>query len=465
MKNIFVLSFFIFIMICSKVADAQIELSEQQILLREIYKELIEINTTNSEGNTTQAADAMAKRLIAAGYAEEDVRVLGPHPSKGNLIARLHGNGAHRPLLLLAHLDVVEARKEDWSFDPFKLTEKDGYFYGRGTLDDKAMAAIWITNLILFKQEGFVPDKDIIVCLSADEEGGDYNGVQWLLNNHRQMIEAEYCINEGGVGQIKGGKQLMNEVQVSEKIYQSYRIEVKNNGGHSSLPTKDNAIYQLSEALIRLAKYDFPVKLNEGTRVYFERMSAIETSQVSKDMKAIVNVPPDTAAILRLSQSPYYNAMMRTTCVATMLDAGHAENALPQTATAIVNCRILPGESQDEVLHTLSNVLGDDKIKISPIWEIYPSPASALDPKIMNVIEQVTAKIWEGVPVIPTMSAWATDGSYLRTAGIPVYGVSGLFVDIDDNRAHGKDERVGVKEFYESQEFLYRLVKELSSEK
>lgn len=447
----------------SELIVAQGKLSEQQILLRGIYKDLIAINTTDIDGNTTYAAKAMAARLRAAGYADEDVQVLVPEDSrKGNLIARLRGTGERMPLLLLAHLDVVEARKEDWSFDPFKLIEQDGYFYGRGTTDDKAMAAIWIANLILYKQEGFIPDRDLIVCLTAGEEGGNFNGVQWLLSNHRNMIDAQYCLNEGGGGQIKNGKYLVNEVQVSEKVYQSYRLVVNNRGGHSSIPAKDNAIYHLAEGLTRLARHDFPVKLIEGTRVFFERMSEIEKGQIATDMKAILRIPPDTAAISRLAQSPYYNALMRTTCVATMLDAGHAENALPQTATAIVNCRILPGEPPENVLSSLIDVLADDTINVSEIWEVTPSPPSPLVPEILDAIEQVTEELWPGVPVIPTMLTGATDGLQLRNAGIPTYGVSGLFDDIDDKRAHGKDERIGVKALYESQEFLYKLVKVLS---
>lgn len=451
----------------SELIVAQGKLSEQQILLRGIYKDLIEINTTDIDGNTTYAAQALAARLKAAGYAEENVQILVPEEDsrKGNLIARLKGTGEHMPLLLLAHLDVVEARKEDWSFDPFKLTEEDGYFYGRGTTDDKAMAAIWIANLILYKQERFIPDRDLIVCLTAGEEGGNFNGVKWLLSNHRNLIDAQYCLNEGGGGQIKNGKYLVNEVQVSEKVYQSYRLVVNNRGGHSSLPEKDNAIYHLAEGLTRLARHDFPVKLIEGTRVFFERMSEIEKGQIATDMKAILRIPPDTAAISRLAQSPYYNALMRTTCVATMLDAGHAENALPQTATAIVNCRILPGEPPENVLSSLIDVLADDTINVSEIWEVTPSPPSPLVPEILDAIEQVTEELWPGVPVIPTMLTGATDGLQLRNAGIPTYGVSGLFEDIDDIRAHGKDERIGVKALYESQEFLYRLVKVLSSGK
>lgn len=449
-------------MMLPESACSQEGLSEQQIQLRQIYQELIEINTTDSEGNTTDAARAMADRLITAGYPDEDIQVLAPDPRKGNLVARLRGTGARRPLLLLAHLDVVEAKREDWSFDPFKLIEQDGFFYGRGTSDDKAMAAIWIANLILYRQEGFIPDRDLIVCLTADEEGGKFNGVKWLLENHRHMIDAQYSLNEGGGGSLKHGKYLSNSVQVSEKVYQSFRLEVKNKGGHSSVPTKDNAIYQLAEGLTHLARYDFPVKLNECTRTYFEKMSEIESGQVASDMKAIVRVPPDTAAIARLAKTPIYNAYMRNTCVATMLNAGHAENALPQTATAIVNCRILPGESPDRVLQTLKDVLANDRIEVIPIRKATTSPPSPLVPEIMNAIEKVSEEIWPGVPIVPLMSTGASDGLYLRNAGMPVYGL-GFFEDIDDIRAHGKDERIGVKEFYEGQEYLYRLVKVLSS--
>lgn len=437
-------------------------LSAERQLAREIFQELIEINTTDSVGNNTQAAEAMAARLKAAGFAAGDVQVIGPHPRKGNLIARLRGNGTRKPLLLLAHLDVVEARREDWSFDPFKFLERDGYFYGRGTSDDKAMAAIWIANLIRLKREGLTPDRDLIVALTADEESGDYNGVEWLVKNHRHLIDAEYCLNEGGGGASKQGRRLFNAVQASEKVFQSFRLEVKNPGGHSSLPVKDNAIYHLAEGLARLAAFDFPVQLNEVTRAFFERMSALETGQLAADMKAVTRTPPDATVIARLAASPRYNALMRTTCVATMLEGGHAENALPQTARAVVNCRMLPGQAPEEVQRTLIKVLGNDQISISPIKDSKPSPPSPLAPEVMRPIEQITNAMWPGVPVIPTMSTGATDGLYLRNSGIPTYGVSGLFGDINDSRAHGKDERLGVKEFYEGQEFLYRLVKALA---
>ncbi len=440
--------------------------SAQRQLARDIFQELIEINTAHSSGNTTQAAEAMVARLKAAGLPAEDVQVLGPEARHGNLVAKLRGTGSRRPLLLLAHLDVVEARREDWSFDPFKFLERDGYFYGRGTSDDKAMAAIWVANLIRYQQEGFKPDRDIVVALTADEEsGGDFNGVKWLLENHRDLIDAEYCLNEGGGGVLKNGKHLLNEVQMSEKVSRSFRLEVKNRGGHGSLPRRDNAIYQLAEGLVRLAKFDFPVKLNEVTRAFFERMSTLEMGEIARDMKAIARTPPDPSAGLRLCVSPYYNAMMRTTCVATQLEAGHAMNALPQMARAIVNCRMLPGESPDEVQQTLVKVLADDAIVVSPLNEPKLSPPSLLQPEILQPIERITSEMWPGVPVVPTMSTGATDGVYLRQAGIPTYGVSGLFEDIDDVRWHGKDERIGVNEFYEGQEFLYRLVKALSSGK
>ncbi|MCA1635320.1 MAG: M20/M25/M40 family metallo-hydrolase [Acidobacteria bacterium] len=439
-----------------------------QQMLREIYKELIEINTTDSVGDNTKAAEAMAARLRGAGFAAEDVRVL-VHPGnarKGNLVARLRGTGARKPLALLAHIDVVEARKEDWSdgLDPFKLTEREGYFYGRGTSDDKAMAAIFVANLIRFKREGFKPERDLIVILTADEEGGDFNGVEWLLKNHRQLVDAELGINEGGGGRHRKGVKLFNGVQASEKVYQSFMLEVKNKGGHSSLPVRDNAIYRLAAGIDRLAKFDFPINLNEVTRTYFTRTAAIETGQTAADMKAVAgSATPDAAAAERLATSAYNNALMRTTCTPTRLDAGHADNALPQTARATVNCRILPQENAAEVLSTLTRVLADDQIKITYIKEPKPSPPSPLTPAVMGPIEGITREMWPKVPVIPIMGTGATDSLYFRQAGIPFYGVSGIFSDIDDNRAHGRDERLATKSLDEGQEFLYRLVKALSS--
>ncbi|MGH9320370.1 MAG: M20/M25/M40 family metallo-hydrolase [Vicinamibacteria bacterium] len=435
--------------------------SAEDALAREIYEELIEIDTTDSVGDNTKAAEAMARWLREAGFPEEDVRVLSPHERKGNLVARLRGSGARAPILLLAHLDVVEALRSDWSFDPFTFLEQEGYFYGRGTSDDKAMAAIWIATLLRMKREGIVPDRDLIVALTADEEGGSANGVRWLLENHRDLVEAAYCLNEGGGGQLKDGTKLSNSVQLSEKMFQSFHLEATNPGGHSSRPRKDNAIYQLSSALVRISEHEFPVELDEITSAYFERMSRLEEGDTSKDMLAVArSADPEAAA--RLSKSAYYNAVLRTTCVATELQGGHAENALPQTARATVNCRIFPGTAARDIQDTLVSVIADENVRISPVQNATPSLPSPLLPEVMGAIERITEEMWPGVPVVPTMSTGATDGLYLRNAGIPTYGVSGIFSDVDDSRAHGKDERLLVSSFYEGREFLYRLVLALS---
>ncbi|HEY0099554.1 MAG TPA: M20/M25/M40 family metallo-hydrolase [Pyrinomonadaceae bacterium] len=463
-------------------AQGSASLNAEQRVLREIFQELIEINTVDPEGNVTRAAEAMAARLRAAGFAAEDVRVVVPagNAKKGNLVARYRSPKASgKPLLLLAHIDVVEARREDWSdgLDPFKLTERDGYYYGRGTMDDKSMAAIFIANLIRFRRENFQPDRDIIVALTTDEESGDFNGVEFLLKEHRALVDAEFGINEGGRGYLKGGKPLLNAVQASEKVYQSFRLEVRNKGGHSSLPVKDNAIFRLAAGLDRLAKFDFPVNLNEVTRSYFARMSKLEHGQIAADMKAVSEVRPPRAgataatrpeaqaAIARLSESPYYNALMRTTCVATRLEGGHADNALPQTARALINCRILPQETAAEVERTLRRVLADEQISIASIALSKPSPPSPLRPEIIVPIEQITHAMWPDVPVVPIMGTGATDSLFFRQVGIPVYGVSGIFDDIDDNRMHGRDERIAAKALYDGQEFLYRLTRALSSVK
>jgi len=437
-----------------------------QQLARDIHKELVEINTVTATGDTLKAAQAMAARLKGAGFADADVQVFSPAPHKGNLVARLHGTGMRRPILLLAHLDVVDARREDWSVDPFTLLEKDGYLYGRGVWDDKFMGAVFIANLIRYRQEGFKPDRDIIVVLETDEEILDANalGIQWLLKNHRDLIDAELALNEGGGVGLKNGKAIRNGLQTSEKVVQNYQLEVKNPGGHSSLPTKDNAIYHLAEGLARLARFDFPVKLNATTRAFFERSAELEDPQVGADMRAVASDSPDPGAIARLSAIPAYNAQLRTTCVATMLQGGHAVNALPQLARANVNCRILPGEPVDEVKSTLVRALADDKIDVTPVGTAVLSPPSALTPQVLGAVQAVTAQLWPGVPVIPIMSSGGTDGSHLRNAGIPTYGTSGLATDIVDVRIHGRDERILVQSFYDGEEYLYRLVKALSSQ-
>src|SRR3954462_5419652 len=432
---------------------------------RPIYKELVEINTTDTPaGNVTRAADAMAARLKGAGFAEKDVQVLGPDPRKHNLVARYRGTGARRPLLLLAHLDVVDAKRGDWTFDPFVFREQDGWFYGRGTSDDKGMASQFVANLIRLKEERFTPDRDLILALTADEEGGDFNGAEWLVENHRDLVDAEFAINEGGGGTMRHGKYLTNEVQASEKVYQDFRLEVTNPGGHSSFPVKDNAIYHLAAGLSRLSALEFPVQLNEITRGYFQRSADVETDpSVAADMRAVAASTPDAAAAARLSEKlPYWNSMMRTTCVATRLSGGHANNALPQLATGNVNCRILPGVSVDSVKQTIIDTLADPKITVSLVRDAHPSQPAVLREDVMGAVESLTKDMFPGVVVVPVMSTGATDGLYFRNAGIPTFGIDGTFGDIDDVRAHGRDERVGIKQYFEGLEFQYRLIKALA---
>ena len=446
---------------------AQIDDATKQ-LSRDIFKELIEINTTDSVGNTTVAAQAAAKRLREAGFPASDVQVLGPNARKGNLVARLHGTGAHRPILFICHTDVVEARREDWSLDPFKFTEKDGYFYGRGTEDIKDGDAILLTTFIRLKREGYKPDRDIILALTADEEGGESNGVDWLLKNHREMIDAEFILNpDAGDFEMDKGKHLVVGIQASEKLYTDFQLELRNKGGHSSLPEPDNAIYQLAEALTRLEHYTFPFELNEVTRAYFGKEADIIGGAQGADMKAILRTPPDQGAIARLSKMPFYNARMRTTCVATRLEAGHANNALPGSARGIVNCRILPGHTAEEVRAQLIKILAEPKMTVteveSPSLGSHANPPSPLRPDAMGPLERVVKQMWPGVPVMPVMDAGASDGAISRAAGIPTYGVPGVFIDLNDDRSHGRDERLPVQSFYEGVDFYYRFVKALTS--
>ncbi|MBI2679870.1 MAG: M20/M25/M40 family metallo-hydrolase [Candidatus Solibacter usitatus] len=431
-------------------------------LAREIYKELIEIKSGFTSGSTTPIAEAMAARLKAAGFPASDIFVGGAIPKKANLVVRYHGTGRQKPILLLAHTDVVEARREDWNMDPFQFIEKDGYFYGRGTGDDKAQAAVWIANLLRYKREGFKPDRDIIVALTADEEGGGpYNGVKWLLQNHRQLIDAEFCLNEGGWGEAVGGKKVTNNLQVSEKYVINFRFEVRNKGGHSSMPVADNAIYHLAGALDRVSKFAFPLKTNEVTKAYFAELAKGEKGAVGSDLAKVAEGSQD--AMQRIAAaSPAWNATLRTTCVATQLEGGHASNALPQLAAATVNCRVLPDESVDSVQSALQKIVADDQVSIKVMGEVTKSPASPLRPDVLKAAKRFTDTLWPGVPVIPIMVMGGTDGMYLRAAGTPTYGIQGFFMDRDDIRFHGRDERMGVKEFYEGQTFLYELVKALS---
>jgi acetylornithine deacetylase/succinyl-diaminopimelate desuccinylase-like protein len=358
----------------------------------------------------------------------------------------------------------VEALPEDCSLDldPFEFLERDGYFYGRGVTDDKDEAAIYTANLIRMRREGFVPDRDIIVALTADEEGGPRNGVQFLLEEHRELIDAAFALNEGGGGMERNGRKVSNNVQASEKKYLSFRFEATNPGGHSSLPVKKNAIYDLSRALLAVQEHEFPIMLNEVTEEFFSRSADLVGGEMGEAMARIVDNPADQAAARMLSVEPQYNSRLRTTCVATLLSGGHAENALPQLASANVNCRILPDHDPAEVHGRLQELAEPFEVTVSPVGSATPSPPSPLTDEVLGPIERITGEMWPGVTVLPVMSTGATDGLYLRRAGIPVYGVSGLFGDVDDVRAHGQDERIGVRSFHEGQEFLYRLVKALS---
>jgi acetylornithine deacetylase/succinyl-diaminopimelate desuccinylase-like protein len=449
---------------------AQVDDATQQ-LSHDILKQLIEINTTDSVGNVSTASEAMAQRFRDAGFPESDLHILGPNDRKNNLVVLFHGSGKHKPVLLIGHLDVVEARRDDWTTDPFQFVEKDGYYYGRGTQDMKDGDAIMVTTLLRFKTEGYVPDRDIILALTADEEGGTSNGVDWLLKNNRELVDAEFVLNHDGGGILsEQGKPQFMTVDASEKLYSDYQLTVTNPGGHSSLPKPDNAIYHLADGLARLEHYEFPFELTSITRTYYQRMSKIATGSRAADMSAILKTPPDMVAVARLSQDPIDHSIMHTTCVATRLGAGHANNALPQTAQANVNCRIVPGHSTEEIRQELEKVLADPKISVREVGGIggvtnrksYAPPP--LRPDVFQPLEKVVESMWPGLPVIPDMSTGASDGVYTNAAGLPTYCVSGEAIDRDDIRAHGKDERIRVEAFYRAVDFYYRFLKAVTSQ-
>ncbi len=445
-------------------------------LARDIFRELIEIDTTDEHGATTPAAEAMARRLRAAGFPSADVVVIGPNPRKGNLVARYRGRSGStlKPLLLLGHLDVVEARREDWSTDPFKFLEKDGYFYGRGTQDMKGDDAVLVVDLIRLKREGFVPDRDIVLALTADEEGGQSNGISWLLEHQRDLVEAEFALNpdSGGVV-LDHGKPLTMNFEATEKLYADYQVVATNPGGHSSLPRPDNAIYALTHALDRLEASPFPVELNPVTRAYLERMADIETGATAADIRGVLATPPDPQAEARLARSVPYNSILRTTCVATMLSGGHAPNALPQRAEANVNCRILPGHSQEEVRLDLTRIFADPALTVryrSDAGELFDhgSDKKAMSPPppradVMAALRRASDRLWPGIPLLPIMEAGASDSIYTMMAGIPSYGISGMAIDRDDKRMHGRDERVPVASFDHAVQFYHDLLEFLTS--
>jgi acetylornithine deacetylase/succinyl-diaminopimelate desuccinylase-like protein len=443
-------------------ADA---LRPDQVAYRELFRELVETNTTLSSGSCSEAAEKMAARLHKAGMPDSDLHLfaLPEHPKEGGLVAVLPGSDpATRPMLLLAHLDVVEAKRADWTRDPFTLVEEDGYFFARGVADDKAMASIWVDTLVRFLQDGFKPRRTIKLALTCGEEtSGAFNGAEYLSTQRRDLIDAAFALNEGAWGTLdEQGRRVMMTVQAGEKASQNYELEVRNPGGHSSRPVKDNAIYHLAAGVTRLSAYEFPVRLNDTTRMYFSRMADIKGGEVGAAMRALVRDPTDAKAVAVVTQDPTWNAMLRTTCVATTLEAGHATNALPQRARANVNCRIYPDQSFEDVRQALERVVADPEIKVTKLETRGPmAKAPPLTPEIMQPIEQVAAKIYPGVPVLPLFQAGATDGQFLGAAGIPTYGIGGLFFDQDLGGVHGLNERIRVRSLYDGRDYLYELVK------
>jgi acetylornithine deacetylase/succinyl-diaminopimelate desuccinylase-like protein len=459
----------------SVLGAAALDSGDRQ-LAHDILKQLIEINTTHSVGSTTVAAHAIKDRLLAAGFSEQDMTILGPNDKRGNLIVRYRAaNPTHKPILIIAHLDVVEARRADWSSDPFQLVEKDGYFYGRGTQDMKAADAVLVTDFIRLRREHYLPDRDIIVAFTADEESGTANGVDWLLKHHRELIDAEYVLNpdSGGV-YTDNGKPVDVEMEVTEKLYATFQVRATNPGGHSSLPVPDNAIYRVVDALARLEHSPFPFELNSVTRAYFAKLASAPEQPDRADMQGILQTPPDEAAAARLSRQPQYNSLLHTTCVPTMMEAGHAENALPQNAVATVNCRILPGHSAEEVRQDLVRTFADPQLTVRFMDVATGEPVDHAPgkqtfapvlppPAVLQPLERIAHDMWPGAPVIPEMETGASDSVYTIAAGMPSYGVSGLAIDRNDIRAHGKDERVRMSSYYEGVEFYYRYLKALTS--
>jgi acetylornithine deacetylase/succinyl-diaminopimelate desuccinylase-like protein len=430
-------------------------------LAREIYSDLIAFPSTASHGGSADIAKYAADRLIEAGFPKQDVQIMGPSPEAAGVIARFRGRGEREPVLVLAHLDVVEALPEDWSVPPFELVEKDGYFYGRGTGDNKAGAATLLANFIRLKREGFVPSRDFIMLLTGDEET-EMSSIAYFANEKRDLIDAAFALNsDGGTIEADAGKPMAFVVEAAEKIYLTLRLEVRNPGGHSSRPRADNAIYELSEALLRLRDYAFPISLNDVTRNYFSQAARFHEPEMAAAMTALAEDRASEADIARLDSLVQLRIAMRTTCVATQLDAGHAENALPQTAAAIVNCRILPQESPDEVIASVRRVLANDAISVATAYEAIASPPSPLTADVMDPVAQIAEEMFPDIPMITHMSAGATDGLYLRNVGIPTYGVNPLSEDTDDHRAHGRDERIRVQAFYDSVEYWYRLLRAL----
>ena len=446
---------------------------------KDIFKQLIEINTTDSpQGSVTAGAEAMVKRFLDAGFAREDVHLLGPDPRKQNLVVRLRAAepSTSKPILFLCHLDVVQALRSDWHTDPFQFVEKGGYFYGRGTQDMKDSDAALVATFLRLHREGYKPKRDLVLALTADEEGGQFNGAQWLLEKHRELVDAAYVINpdSGGV-ELDHGRAVVADVEATEKVYADFEVTATNPGGHSSRPRPDNAIYELTAALGKLQAYTFPFELNPITRTYFSNLARQETGQTAEDIRAILATPPDPAAAARLSAEPSFNSNFRTTCVPTRLFGGHANNALPQTAKANINCRIFPGHSPEEIRRQLIGLFNDSGLTVryvsdaGQVAETAPDRKAIVPPEpikeVFEPLTRLTQAIWPGLPVTPVMENGASDSIYFAQAGIPCYGYSAIALERDDDRAHGQDERLPVASYWKSLDFFYAFAKELGSGK
>ena len=446
-------------------AAAQQAPRPDQIAFREIFKELIETNTTLSSGSCTLAAERMATRMKAAGFPGDQLTLFATpdHPKEGGLVAVYPGTSkTAKPILVMAHIDVVEAKREDWERDPFTLFEENGYFYGRGTLDVKSQAAVWVDMLMRFQQEGYKPRRTIKMALTCGEESnGAFNGVEWLAANKRDLIDAEFALNEGGGGDSDGkGRVIGQSVQVGEKTFANFRLETHNPGGHSSAPVPDNAIYELARALTKIEEHDFPVEMTDVTRRYFAEAGAIRGDDTGRAMVALAKDPADRAAEAIVNKDPFLHSNLRTTCVATLLDGGHAPNALPQRAGANINCRIFPGHSIESIRDELAKVIGDPGVAITQLPPKRPAPpAPPLDPKIIHPMERLVAKYWPGLKVIPSMANGYTDATFLGAAGIPTYGIPGMWGDPDGNGVHGLNERLEVKSLYVGRDYMVDLVK------
>ncbi len=447
-----------------QVSLAQQPLDAHQQLAEDILRELVGYESTIDKPEQTRlATEAMARRLLDAGFPESDVQVVNPEPGKYGLIARYRGIQQQEPLLTMAHIDVVTADPDAWAFPPFTFGKKDGFYFGRGTQDNKTGAAHLVANFIRLLQEKHVPNRDLILVLTGDEET-DGRVIQWMASEGFPLINAAYALNtDGGGGEYdENFKPRSFMVQTAEKVYQTYRLSVTNPGGHSSLPRPDNAINQLAAALVRIAEYQFPIQINENTRLMFARAAQLESGETANAMAEVARDGAESAATAMLVKDPYFNAIMRTTCIATGLTGGHAENALPRGATATINCRILPGTEPAEIKARLAELIADDDIKITSIYDAQPSPASVMPAALQESLEALAEEFWPGVPLIPEMSTGATDGLFVRNAGIPVFGVAGWFMRLSDVRAHGLDEKIGIKEFHQGTEFWYRMLKTLS---